>query len=144
MTDAEIGEFASEHRQRVQQILGLEGASTAQTLDLQDIIKTAVRETIEQVGVKVGALGAGAGKGSRSPSERVAIIVQGRRTSVTLPRQLILDAQAALGGSTTVTKLVQELAQGVPADEQNRSGWIQERLRATLLSADSAPSQQRH
>jgi len=122
--DEFIGAFASSHRQKVSQILG-HPEEALQPPDLQAMITQAVEQALDAAGLRK--------RPSRRKTERVHVLIGGRRTSVTLGQATVADLMRTKGAKQAKA-LIQELANGAPSDTDNRSRWIDERIRAFLAS----------
>jgi hypothetical protein len=123
--DEFIGAFALSHRQKVSKILGVKSEDGLQPPDLQAMITQAVEQALGAAGLRK--------RPSRRKTERVHVLVGGRRTSVTLG-QATVASLVEVKGDKQAKALIQELASGAPADTGNRSRWVDERVRAFLAS----------
>lgn len=122
--DEFIGAFALSHRQKVSKLLG-HPEEALQPPDLQAMITQAVEQALEAAGLRK--------RSSRRKTERVHVLIGGRRTSVTLG-QTTIASLVQIKGDKQAKALIQELASSAPADTDNRSRWVDERVRAFLAS----------
>lgn len=123
--DEFIGAFALSHRQKVSKILGLHPEEVLQPPDLQAMITQAVEQALDAAGLRK--------RPSRRKTERVHVLIGGRRTSVTLG-QVTIASLVQVKGDKQAKALIQELASSAPTDTDNRSRWVDERIRAFLAS----------
>lgn len=122
--DEFIGAFAASHRAKVAKILGHPEAAL-QPPDLQMIVAQAVTQALADAGM-------GKGKASsKQAARRINVVVAGQRTSVTLARNTVAQLVEAKGGKQA-NEFIQELVNNAPVGVPNRSGWVEERLRAFL------------
>jgi hypothetical protein len=119
---ARVGAFASSFRDEVAGILGAKQAKPAEP-DLLQMVTQAVRLAMAD-----SAPGASARKSQTA--ERIHVYVGGKRTSVTLLAEGLRKLDEAAGGRKAAKAIIQELAASAPADADNRSAWIQERMLA--------------
>jgi len=126
--DEFIGAFALSHRQKVSRILG-QPEEALQPPDLQAMITQAVEQAMDSAGLRKRA--------SRRKTQRVHVLIGGRRTSVTIT-QATVSRLVEVKGAKQARGVIQELANSAPADTGNRSGWVEDRVRA-LLNFSSSP-----
>lgn len=127
--DEFIGSFSANHRIKVAGILE-QSAATSSPPDLQSVVAQAVTQALSAAGI--------VGK-QRNASQRVNVIIAGRRTSVTLGVATIEKLIEAKGGKSQAKELVQEMARTIPTNVENRSGWLEERLQAFLTFQKNDP-----
>lgn len=131
--DEFVGAFAARHREKVAQQLGMSATPRSEAPDLLAIVGDAVRAALADAGLVKRT----------AQSRRVYVTVAGRRTSLTLGRDLLARLEQAKG-SEEARLLVQQLANGAPSTP-NRSGWVEERLVAAMRAeAAPAPGAPRH
>jgi hypothetical protein len=135
--DEVVGAFAASHRSQVAKILG-QPETPAAAPDLLDMITAAVRAAMTEAGISSRKVPAG------PTTKRMNVLVQGRRTSVTLAHGVFERVASANGGAANARQLVQAIATEAPSSVENRSGWIEERLLALLSSQAVAPALPRH
>ncbi len=133
--DEFVGSFAMSHRAKVAKILDA-AEPESDGPDLLTVVTQAVKLALEQAGVT---------RSKESGTKRVNVEVAGRRTSVTLSK-IALDQLVKSKGSTQQAKtVVQDLANTAPANVENRSAWIEERLLGLLAFTNQVePPAQRH
>lgn len=124
-----LGSFAADHREKVAGILGLV-PQPQETPDLVTIVEQAVERVMQR---HVAA----SPTGSRATTVRKYVLVDGKRTSVTIKAATFSELLAREGGNKEALRVVNQLADGAPDDVGNRSKWVEERLQA-LLNANSA------
>ncbi len=122
--DELVGSFANLHRTKVAQILG-QPSRQPDPPDIVDVVAKAVETTMARFGIVE--------KKKQRASRRVNVVVDGRRTSLTLRAESLERLAETMGGSRQVAATVQSLAQQVPREVKNRSAWVEERL-ASLVS----------
>lgn len=129
-----LGAFAAEYRTHVVSVMG--GEPSAHEPDLLALVKMAVKEAIGES--KPPALPTVPSNVTESASlgvRRVYVSISGKRTSVSIPGAVYESLAQAAGGSPRVVKRrIEAVAQEVPPEADNRSGWITERLRAMALA----------
>lgn len=134
MSPERLGAFAAEYRAHVTNVMG--GEQRVDEPDLLALVKKAVSEAI--VESKPPALPTGAAPALESAAlgvRRVYVSISGKRTSVSIPEAVYESLAQAAGGSPRVVKRrIEAVAQEVPPEVDNRSGWITERLRAMALA----------
>jgi hypothetical protein len=122
--DESVGAFAESHRIKVSQYLGAPEAAL-KTPELTEIVAQSVATALEHLGYKArGAKGV--------QTKRFNIDVAGRRTSVSIRKEVATRAIQELGGLLEARKLMQDFAHQAPADVVNRSAWIEQRLEGLL------------
>lgn len=130
--DEFVGAFAATHRAKVASILG-QPEEALQSPDLLALVTQAVSQALGDAGI-------GKNRGSpKRPAKRINVVIAGRRTSVTLSREILDRLIEAKGSQSQANDFVQELAGGLPAEVSNRSGWIEERVRAFLNFRQGEP-----
>lgn len=122
-SDESVGAFAHSHRSKVAQVLGIERKPDV-TVDLQTVISAAVATALQQAGLAQGG-------GAFGQNNRVNVVVNGQRTSLTLDRQL-LDNLMAKSGKQVTGDLIASFANNAPKGTKNRSKWVQRQLVAHL------------
>lgn len=127
--DEFIGAFALSHRQKVSKILG-QPEEALQPPDLQAMITRAVEQAMDSTGLRKRA--------GKRKTERVHVLIGGRRTSVTITQAMVSGLVQAKGDRRSAKALIQELANSAPVDTDNRSRWVEDRVRA-FLSFPSEP-----
>ena len=137
--DEFVGAFANSHRIKVAVLLGRQEIETDPP-DLVSIVSQAVSKAMEAAGVASIA-----GKAPKAPVKRMNVLIDGRRTCVTVRCSTEAQLIAAKGDRKQAREFIQELANKAPDDVQNRSGWVEERLQAFLrFSKDEAGVTRRH
>ena len=134
-----IGVFAADFRNKAAIVLGLE-ASHPEAPDIQEVVKDAVSQVLEEAGFKRLAK-------SPEPVKRFMVLVAGKRTSVSLSSAAAEKLIAAKGSRKAANQLLTQLANSTPADVANRSKWIEERVWTALQfegEATLAPALSRH
>lgn len=132
--DAFVGAFASTHRNRVAEILGIQ-AQTEQVPELRVMMLEAVNQALQEAGLV---------KTKRSTVIRYPVLVNGKRTSVTIDKNLFASLEATKGSKSAARAALQELASQAPESIENRSGWVQQRLSALLQSTSLSIPTARH
>lgn len=128
--DEFVGAFAATHRAKVARILG-QPEEALQSPDLLALVTQAVSQALGDAGI---------GKNrAKQPAKRINVVIAGRRTSVTLSREILDRLIEAKGSQSQANDFVQELAGSLPAEVTNRSGWIEERVRAFLNFRQGEP-----
>ncbi len=138
--DEAIGAFAASHRVKVAHLLGNPEQALQPPPDLQTIIQHAVSSALESAGV-------GGKKPLGKTTERFNVEIAGRRTSLSIDKEVVAKLSQAKGTRKAANKFVQEIAKGVPEGTVNRSGWVEERILAFLdfrNTPGSAPASPRH
>lgn len=126
-----IGSFAGSYRTKVARILDQPEAAL-QPPDLQTIVSRTVSLALANVGA--------ANVSNKAPMRRINVLIDGRRTSVTLTADAVDRLVTAKGTKRNAHSFIRGLADRVPAGIANRSGWIEERVQ-TLLSFGSDHSE---
>lgn len=136
--DEVVGAFAVAHRMKVATILG-QPVEALHPPDLLAIVKQAVIETIG-TSTRVGST-----KTGEDRAGRFNVMIQGRRTSITISQSTVAEIVQSKGNKKQARALMQEIANQLPADVTNRSSWVEERLIA-FLKFDAHPyaTVQRH
>jgi hypothetical protein len=133
---AHVGSFAASFREEVSEILGRK-PKAPEAPDLLALVTQAVKTAMADPSINPVV---------RSTRKRGAVkmyvTVQGRRTSVSMPADLVTGLDEVTGGRRQTATLVEQLAQSAPHDVPNRSRWIHERARAYAEKA--GPSLSRH
>jgi 3-oxoacyl-(acyl-carrier-protein) synthase len=135
--DEFVGAFAATHRAKVARILEHPEEALQGPTDLLALVTQAVAQALGEAGI---------GSNRRAPAKRINVVIAGRRTSVTLSREILDRLIEAKGSQSQANNFVQELASNLPADVPNRSRWIEERVRAFLnfRQGDPVIGAQRH
>ncbi len=127
-----IGAFALSYPAKVTALAGKPQADEV-PVDLVRIINQAVQDA---VGLAIPR------KAPRSPSDiplaRFTIVIDGQRTSVTLPRATVNTMEKVLGSRKEVGKLVNALGAKLPPGIANRSGWITRQLQDYAATEENA------
>ena len=126
-TDEFIGEFAASHRAKLVKIMCFP-EEALQPVSLEQIVATAVAQALEKTGKA-------AAKSSKVPTQRINVIVGGRRTSITIGGETVARLVASKG-EKQANEVIRDIASKVPKETKNRSGWIEERLQLLLSFAD--------
>lgn len=138
-----LGSFAAEFRTHVKTVMGCEPRSAEP--DLLSVVKTAVREAMSEAKAVVSLVPeATASSEPAAGVRRIYVTIGGKRTSVSIPESVYGSLERQAGGSgRAVKRQIEAVAQEAPANLENRSGWITERLRAMALAdiPDTAFSQ---
>lgn len=124
--DEFVGAFAASHRAKVASLLGA-SEPAADSQDLLTIVTQAVGIALER---------AGAGKRKEHTTKRVNVEIAGRRTSLTINRSILDQLVKAKGSPQKAKSVIQDLANTAPANVDNRSGWVEERLLGVLALTD--------
>lgn len=120
---ARIGAFAVSFRDEVSDILGRK-PKEPEAPDLLALVTSAVKSALQDPAINPAV------RSARKPSAiKLYVTVQGRRTSVSMPANLVTGLDAVTGGRKKTSALVEQLAQAAPQDVPNRSRWIHERAR---------------
>ncbi len=135
--DSLVGLFAARHREKVAEILAVPTAVESAP-DLVAIVRQAVSEALSGSVIDVTK-----GK-SREKASRIYVVVEGRRTSVTISRSTVSRLVEAKGGAPQAKETIQTFANHAPKDIPNRSAWIEERVQALLAFGDTIPEGQQH
>lgn len=136
--DEFVGSFAAAHRIKVAGILG-QSESVPQAPDLLQLVTQAVGLALDQAGVNRRGMVRG------STAKRIYVVIAGKRTSLTLSRDVFEQLIKSKGDSRTAKMMVQDFANSVPPQIDNRSGWVEERLLSFLAMGDDAqPHASRH
>lgn len=122
-----IGAFAENYRKEASTILGITPIQQ-EAPDLQALVTQAVKEALSETPLVQPR--------TPSRSQRFYVTVQGVRTAITLGQDVVEKVVEAKKGIKPARKFIQELAAGCPSGVRNRSGWVKERLLATLAFAD--------
>lgn len=132
-SDAQIGEFASNFRNQVAQVLGIVAAAP-EPPDLLAIVSQAVEAAMGRT-QSVKSPRATAQKATSTKTKaRIMVTVQGKRTSVTVDPEVLNQVKAWAGGKEPCLHLVQHLVDKVPATEPNRSAWVQAQLKQMVMT----------
>jgi len=115
--DESIGSFAATHRTKVSAILGQPELSLQQP-DLADLVQKAVLAAIEQK----------SGIGRRQTTERFNVIIAGRRTSLSINKEVVSKLTLAKGSRGAASKTIRRIAVDTPSNEENKSAWVEERI----------------
>ena len=120
---AAIGAFANRYRSDVATILGLPEVQQPNAApDLSAIVAHALRQVLHPVPTQ----------SDKPPPRRtrINVMIDGRRTSVSIPTAIVHEVQQARLGKPgrKLQAIVEELAAKAPRDT-NRSAWIVEQLR---------------
>lgn len=130
--DELIGSFAANHRAKVARLLG-QPEEALQPPDLQLIIRQEIASALADAGVGKGTVS------SKAAAKRINVIVAGHRTSVTLGRNTVAQL-VETKGEKLANEFIQEIANSAPADVDNRSGWVEERLKSFLAFGQDNPT----
>jgi len=131
---ARIGAFAASFRDEVSSILGRKPIEP-EAPDLLALVTQAVKTAIADPSINPAV------RSTRKPGAvKMYVTVQGRRTSVSMPADLVTGLDAVTGGRRQTATLVEQLAQSAPHDVPNRSRWIHERARAYAEKAGASSS----
>jgi predicted DNA-binding ribbon-helix-helix protein len=100
--------------------------------DLKAQVKDALKEALAELAPPSRRTEAG----SRL---RIAVFIDGARTSVSLNRDLLASTVAAVGDEKKVRQLIQEFANTKPADWANRTAWVEQQLQhhSVMTKAES-------
>lgn len=120
-----IGAFSSTYRGEVEKILGIEARAALDPPDLMVIIQTAVAHALADAQKPI--------RPSRAQNDRFTVYIGGARTSVTIQKALVEQIHSVKGSRKAVTQFVREVALTAPAECENRSAWIEERIAAVLV-----------
>lgn len=116
-----VGAFAASYRTEVAQILGLAESRPAEP-DLGELVQAAVSRALSEAGV------IGQGR-ARRRARKFFVKVDGRRTSVLVAAEQADELVQKLG-RRQANEVVARIAQSAPSNIDNRSGWVQDQLRA--------------
>lgn len=120
--DEYIGAFAVTHRDKVAKLMG-QTETALQSPDLQTIVEQAVSHALAVAGL---------GKiTSKQAARRINVIIDGRRTSVTIDRITVAKLVEAKGDKQA-NELIQKLANSAPENVTNRSRWVSDRVNKVL------------
>ena len=119
-SDEAVAAFAYKHRSKVAQLLGIEKAPPVE-VDLQAVISAAVTTALQQTGL--------IGRGAITTSDRVNVLVSGRRTSLTIDSHLLKRLTESTG-KQEAGNVIQNFANQAPEGTKNRSKWVQDQLLA--------------
>lgn len=122
--DEAVGAFAITHRNSVARILG-QPEETLATPDLQSVVYQALRLAMEEAGFKPR-------RSKGKTTQRLNVEIFGRRTSLSISDELLVRLIEAKGNKKTANKFVQEIARNVPNGTENRSAWVEQRIKAFL------------
>ena len=124
-----VGSFATTYPAKVAQIMGSPGKPVA-SMDLEQLIQATVARTVETVV-------AGRPRKLREHTvTKVNVTVHGKRTTVTLGKELLASLASVCGSPRKATEIVRRCAQDAPLNVENRSAWMAEKLQG-YLSHDS-------
>lgn len=135
--DAVIGAFADSHRSKVAQILG-HSANHEPAPDLLQLVTQAVSIAIANTGLMKQK------RKKRQAKRRVAVVVFGKRTTLTLSGESLDKLAKVTGGVRQASAAIQALAASVPIEETNRSQWVEQRLIGLIASQSPETSEARH
>ncbi len=136
-----LGSFALKLQSKIAPLL--EGASQ-QDLSLEDLIRTTVNRTLEisrtssEASLNAPYISAPR-RGGRMQFERVSVTVNGKRSTVTIDKDLLASVAASTGGPRKATKVVRQIAatlgqtQDWENPQVNRSALINQQLHKQLL-----------
>jgi hypothetical protein len=94
--------------------------------DMKAQVKEALKEALQEI--------APPGKQSSTAlRKQVGVLVNGARTTLSLPKDLVESAVEAIGGRKQAYQLVEELANTKPESVPVRSAWVEEQLQQRLL-----------
>lgn len=120
-----IGAFAVSHREKIASLMGLTSALPPSAPDLLELVAKGAQLALEQAGLIK--------KPREGTAKRVSVVVGGKRTTVSVSQQLMRQLTESRGNESSAVRLIQDVAAHVPLDAENRSAWIEDRLRSVLL-----------
>lgn len=123
--DAALGAFAAQYRARVVDVLGQPERAAAQEVDLRELVVSSVHLALAEAGVV-----------KRQKDKRVPVTVRGKRTTLTINPDVLARLQRMAGSRRAAVATLQDLANTAPADQENRSAWVEQRIQA--MSEQSA------
>ena len=123
VTGAAITDFIQAYSAVVHATLA---APPAVPADMKAQVKEALKEALQEI--------APPGKQSRDLlRKQVGVLVDGARTTLSLPKDLVERAEIIAGGKKQVRQLVEELANTKPESFPVRSEWVETQLQQRLL-----------
>lgn len=126
----QVGAFAISYPPRAAALLG-HGPSDNDVVDLEELIHRSVVKAMRAANTVHEKAS------SDSAKTRINVVVQGRRTSVTIQKRMVDAAAVAQGSPGKGKALIQDLAAGAPDDVVNRSAWTEEALHSHLVLLQS-------
>jgi hypothetical protein len=135
--DEIVGAFAASHRSKVSTILGINKQPVHET-DIADLVAKAVNAAVaaalEHAGmVNIKNAGDQTSRRAQKPaSKRINVDIAGKRTSLSIKQSILDDMKSVSGGEKQALTAIQDLAESAPANSENRSAWVQERLLAMI------------
>jgi hypothetical protein len=125
VTGSAIADFIAEYSGVVATTLA--AAPPEPATDLKTAVKEAIVEVLAELPPPSGRrLKAGA-------RTRTTVQIGGVKTSVALRRDLLEKIQTSVGDSRKVKQLIQDFANSTPAENKNRSAWVEEKLEQHLI-----------
>lgn len=125
-----VGAFATTYPAKVAQIMG--SPRPVASLDLEQLIQATVARTVETV------IAGRPRKLREQTVSKVNVTVHGKRTTVTLGKELLASLVSVCGSPRKATEIVRRCAQDAPLNVENRSAWMAEKLQG-YLPMDSLP-----
>jgi hypothetical protein len=123
VTGAAITDFINDYSDVVHATLAAPPAGTG---DLKAQMKEALMEALQELTPQPKRTREGLRK-------QVAVYINGARTSLSLPKDLLKSTAEVMGGEKQVRQLAEELANAKPDSESNRSAWVESQLEHRLL-----------
>lgn len=123
VTGAAIADFIQEYSAVVHATLAAPPEAPS-NLKLQ--MKEALKEALQEMAPQ-------GGKSTSSLRKQVGVLVNGARTTLSLPTDLVERAVTVTGGKKQAQQLVEELANTKPDSVPVRSTWVESQLQQRLL-----------
>ena len=132
-----LGEFAMKYPAKVVEVLGARPAQPEPS-DLEKVVFEQVTRALRaEKGMRVAQT-------ERQGKRRIAVMVNGKRTTLSISASLVSEADRITGSIPAGRKLIQELAEQAPL-EIPRSTWTEQQLHQRLLfMATQAHSSAQH
>ena len=132
-----VGAFAQNYPTIAQRLMGAPSAAPTVDLDLGKIIEATVARTLEMTGKRSPGKPRSASGGWVAVA-KVNLTIGGKRTSATLPKELLDSIERMAGSRKAAKQVVEDAAHEMPQNVQNRSGWLASRLASHALAMNSA------
>lgn len=126
----QVGAFAISYPPRAAVLLG-QGTPESEVVDLEELIHRSVVKAMRAANTVLEKAT------SDAPKTRINVVVQGKRTSVTIRKSMVEAATEARGSQVKGKALIQDLAATAPVDVVNRSAWTEEALHSHLVLLQS-------